>query len=346
MKTGPSEDAVKPKKSPGDFESALFVLIICIIFVSAVSLAWAIGQDSRNYIMFWTGEKVVTVTAALVLVTVCLMSLWRYMSLLRFNRKLKDNIAEREQAEMALRKAHDELAKANMELEGEVAHRRKAESDLITYQERLRNLYAMQQSVREEERANIACEIHDELGQIMMAIKMDLAWMKGKYADQRGLYDKVASLLNLIDISIKSVRRICMELRPDILDHLGLGAAIQWQAEEFRKRTGILCEVGLEEGVELDNDRSTALFRIFQEALTNILRHAYATKVIVRLKRDDDGVMLEIIDNGHGITREELSKPDTYGLLGMRERLYPWRGRVSISGTPDTGTRIEVLIPY
>ena len=120
---------------------------------------------------------------------------------------------------------------------------------------------------------------------------------------------------------------------------------MQWQAEEFQNRTGIVCAVAVEEGIEVSSDRSTALFRIFQEALTNILRHANATKVTAKLKSKNDNTILEINDNGKGITGEEISKPNSFGLLGMRERVYPWRGSFSISSSPNEGTRIEVILP-
>ncbi|MBF0505524.1 MAG: response regulator [Nitrospirae bacterium] len=223
--------------------------------------------------------------------------------------------------------------------------RKKSEDELRDANTKLRNLYINLQSAREEERTNIAREIHDELGQIMTAIKMDIAWLKVKYCDNKEISEKASSTLNLIDATIKSIKKICTELRPDILEHLGLGAAIQWQAEEFQNRTGIMCEVTVQEGTVVGSDRSIALFRIFQEALTNVLRHANATQVIANLKAGNGKVILEISDNGKGITEEEISKPDSFGLLGMQERVYPWKGSVNISGSTDRGTRIEVVLP-
>lgn len=211
-------------------------------------------------------------------------------------------------------------------------------------EEQLRNLYANLQSMREEERAAIAREIHDELGQILTAIKMDIAWMNKKYSDHEGVSQKTAATLDLIDKTIKTVKKICTELRPEILDHLGLGAAIQWQAAEFQGRTGIQCEVSLDEDIEMEMNRTTALFRIFQEALTNIMRHANATKVTIDLSEKDGNVILEVTDNGKGISEEEMSKPSSFGLLGMRERVYPWKGSVNITGSPGKGTTVRVSI--
>ena len=237
-----------------------------------------------------------------------------------------------------------QLAEVNKELEHEMEHRKKVEAELISNQEQLRNLYLNLQSVREEERANAAREIHDELGQFMIAVKMDIAWLKGKYSDHKEISEKTSSTLNLVNTTIQSVKKICDELRPDILNHLGLGTAMQWQAEEFKKKTGMACEVAMEEGIQFDSARSIALFRIFQEALTNILCHAKATKVTASLKCENDKVILEISDNGKGITEKELSKPESFGLIGIRERVYPWRGSVTISSIPNEGTRIEVVL--
>ena len=244
---------------------------------------------------------------------------------------------ERRQVEVALRQAYHEL-------EDEVARRKKVEEELIMNQEQLRNLYLNLQSMREEERSSIAREIHDELGQSLAAIKFDIAWIKGKYFDHERIIEKTSSTLSLIDSTITSVKKICTELRPGILDHLGLGPAIQWQAGEFQNRTGIQCEVFLQEDIQLDRDCTTALFRIFQEALTNILRHADATKITASLTENDGTVILEVVDNGKGISEEAIAKPNSFGLLGMRERVYPWSGIVTINGCPNKGTRIEVIL--
>src|SRR5208337_1993241 len=183
--------------------------------------------------------------------------------------RLKRYAKLNEELERRVQERTSELAEANKELEDEIEHRKKAENELRSNRAQLRNLYLNLDSVSEEERASIAREIHDELGQIMTAIKMDIAWMKAKYSAHKGISEKTSATLNLIDATIKSVRRICTELRPDLLDHLGLGAAIQWQAQEFQNRTGISCEIAVEEDIEVDSYRSLALFRTFQEALTN-----------------------------------------------------------------------------
>ncbi|MBF0506742.1 MAG: transporter substrate-binding domain-containing protein [Nitrospirae bacterium] len=259
------------------------------------------------------------------------------------------DITERKEAEEALRRSRDQMEtrvlERTAELRHEIDHRTIIEAELKLHQEQLRKLYIKHQSRREEERAKIAREIHDELGQVMAAVRMNVAWMKMEYSDHQKIIEKSSEILELIDGTITSVRRICSELRPDVLDHLGLGAAIAWQAEEFTRRSGIPCDVTVKEGIKVDSDSCIALFRIFQEALTNVMRHADATEVEASLRDERGKVILKIIDNGKGITEEDKSKPGGFGLLGMRERVYPWRGSVSIKGSPNKGTRIEVILP-
>ena len=182
----------------------------------------------------------------------------------------------------------------------------------------LRNLSAYLQSVREQERANIAREIHDELGQALTVLKMDLSWLARRLPKvQKPLFEKTKSMSKLIDFTIQTVRRISTELRPRLLDDLGLAAAVEWQAEEFQKRTGIRCEVSLDpEDIALDRDLSTAIFRIFQETLTNVARHADATSVKVTLEEKTNKLVLKVRDNGKGITKIRFLIQDHLGLLG------------------------------
>ena len=225
--------------------------------------------------------------------------------------------------------------------------RRKGQKELKKSHELLHSLAAHLQSVREEERANIAREVHDELGQILTVLKFNLFSIATKLKNtSEPLHTAVSANVELIDKTIKTVKKICTELRPGILDHLGLGPAIEWQVHEFQERSGIECELVLSsEEVTDDKNMGIALFRILQEALTNILRHSKATKVRVVLARHDNNIVFEISDNGIGITEADLSKSNSFGLVGMRERVYPWKGEVQISGVRDKGTIIRISIP-
>ena len=150
----------------------------------------------------------------------------------------------------------------------------------------------------------------------------------------------------IIDETLQVLHRVCSELRPVILDDFGLVAAIQWQTEDFQSRTGIACSATLDtETDKLTQDESTAVFRIFQETLTNILRHAAATEIGVRLWEEDNQLMLEIKDNGKGITDMKIDSPTSLGLIGMRERVYGINGTIQFSGTRDKGTRVTVAVP-
>jgi signal transduction histidine kinase len=251
---------------------------------------------------------------------------------------LKDRISR---LAPSVRRALEEVA--------EKLERMKAIIELRVSHEQLRNLAAHLQSAREEERTWIAREIHDELGQTLTALKMDLSVIEKKLATNQGietLPELVKADLQLVNSTINTVKRLCTELRPAILDHLGLGAAIEWQAREFQKRSGIECEVNIvPDDITVDGKHSIALFRIFQESLSNVLRHAKATKVKATLNDRGDSILFEIADNGVGITKEQMSKADSFGLLGMRERVQICNGEMRIAGSQNSGTTITVTIP-
>jgi signal transduction histidine kinase len=193
----------------------------------------------------------------------------------------------------------------------------------------------------------MAREIHDELGQSLTALKMDISWLNRRFLEEDPAFKKkLASMEEIVDRTIQTVQKLSGELRPGILDDLGLAAAIEWQAEEFQNRTGIECEVSLSsEGTVLNRDQSTTMFRIFQETLTNVIRHARATKVEVCLEERKGSIVLEVTDNGRGITEAEISDGKSLGLIGMRERVEFIDGEVSIVGSPGKGTRITVILP-
>lgn len=243
-----------------------------------------------------------------------------------------------------LAQAFDAMAAA---LERRAEERGQAEAELRRSREQLRNLSAHLESAREEERIRLAREIHDELGQDLAALKMDLSWL-GKRLEPRPhpIDAKIRSMHGLVDETIRTVQRLCGELRPSLLDDLGLEAAIEWQAEEFQKRAGIACDVQMDLGAaELPPGHATAVFRIFQETLTNVLRHARASRVDVRLQVVENRWVLEVEDNGRGITEAEAKAANAFGLIGMRERVLALKGRIDICGRPGRGTTVTVSVP-
>jgi PAS domain S-box-containing protein len=230
----------------------------------------------------------------------------------------------------------------------DITERREAEEELKASREQLRELSRHLVSLREEERTKMAREIHDELGQALTALKIDLSWLNGRLdAEQRALLEKVGSMYELIDEAIQTVKRISSELRPGALDHLGLGDAIEWQTQEFARRTGIKSRFTSDiDGIALERDCSTDLFRICQEALTNVARHAGATRVGVSLRERDGRLSLRIRDNGRGIGASEIDDRRAFGLIGMRERARFWGGDLTISGEPGRGTVVGVVVPF
>lgn len=229
----------------------------------------------------------------------------------------------------------------------DITESRQARAELESSHERLRALAGHLQAAREEERTRVAREIHDELGQALTGLKMDLSWLRKKLTkDQDALKEKADSMLALMDNTIRSVRRISTALRPGVLDDLGLAAAIEWQVQEFQNRTGIKCQLAAElDDGRLDRLRSTALFRICQETLTNIARHAHASRVKIRLQQKSGDVSLRVEDNGHGIPKSRLADPRSLGILGMRERALLLGGEVTIQSARGKGTTVTARIP-
>jgi len=230
----------------------------------------------------------------------------------------------------------------------DITERKRIETELKNSREQLRALSAHLQSVREQERTSIAREIHDELGQALTGLKMDLSWLQKNLGQERKvLSKKLRTMSKLMDETVQTGRRISAELRPGALDDLGLAAAIEWQLQEFQTRTGIRCKLNSEVGEELDlgPDGSTAMFRIFQETLTNVARHAHASRVAVTLTQPEGSLLLRVRDNGRGITSTEIAHPQSFGLIGMQERIHLLAGEISIEGAPGKGTMVTVKVP-
>jgi two-component system sensor histidine kinase UhpB len=211
----------------------------------------------------------------------------------------------------------------------------------------LRNLAARLEAIREEERTRIAREIHDQLGQALTALKMDLAWLAKKLpARPAALRPKLRDMEGVIDATMDAMHRIVAELRPGVLDDLGLPAAIRWLAADFQERTDIRCAVSVT-GAEpsLETGQATAVFRILQEALTNVARHARARHVDIRFHVVPGALELVVADDGRGITTDEVQNRRTLGLLGIRERALTWHGHVVVRGEPGRGTTVRVFMP-
>jgi PAS domain S-box-containing protein len=235
----------------------------------------------------------------------------------------------------------------------DITERKRNEEDLLKHQQRLlesearlRDLAAFLQTVREEERTRIARELHDELGQALTALRIDLGWLRGKCGGLgASAADRVTSAFSVVEQSIVSLRRISEDLRPAMLDSLGLAAAVEHHVTQFSQRTGIHCALRMNrEEFDLDSNLATAVFRIVQEALTNVARHAAASEVTVSVEETATGINLAVTDNGRGISAENGKK--TFGLLGMRERITILGGTFDIDSQPGHGTHVSCWLPF
>ena len=230
----------------------------------------------------------------------------------------------------------------------EAQRRRRAEQELLESRSQLRELSAYLQTVREKERTRIARELHDELGQALTAIRIGLGVMEAQHAMQQDEWrSNVQALKDIADSTVETVQRIASDLRPSLLDELGLTAAIDWMLESFGARTGIAYEVRLPDApLAVSTEAGTAIFRILQESLTNISRHSNATQAAVELKLAADTLMLKITDNGRGMERGSMSSDKSLGLIGMRERAYMLGGKLTIRSRKGMGTSIELQLPH
>lgn len=249
------------------------------------------------------------------------------LALAAANDRLKQEISERQRVETALQERNKELAKQSAEI-----------ARLSTHL----------QSIREDEKARLARELHDELGTALMALKLNAHWILKHLPSSasRELVQHAIALLSQIDTAVQDTRSICTGLRPTILDHLGLGAAIQWLAREFVNNSGMRCNVALpDEEIEVQAPYSIGLFRIAQEALTNVARHSKATDVQISLKRTDDHVVLIIHDNGIGFDPHSPSSLYSHGINGMIARAREFNGSVQVTSSTSGGTQVQAMIP-
>lgn len=227
----------------------------------------------------------------------------------------------------------------------DITYRKQIEEELRKSREALRKLSVYLQNIRENERKEIAKEIHDELGQSLTALKLSLSWIKKRVEDEF-LNKKFDETLTIVNALIKQVQNISNRLRPSLIDYLTLEDAIMWQVKEFERNTSIVCNVDIaEHGIKLSKNVSLTLFRIFQEALTNIARHANATEVDIKMFRSEASILLIIKDNGIGISDEKIKSPESFGLMAMRERAYSINATLDIHRSYEGGTEIIISVP-
>ncbi|HYD97088.1 MAG TPA: PAS domain S-box protein [Noviherbaspirillum sp.] len=227
----------------------------------------------------------------------------------------------------------------------DISERKKIEDELQHSRQMLRHLISHQERVREDERKRIARELHDDLGQNLLALRLEVSILQRRTGRTHPrLNERVRSALGQIDATMKAVRAAINNLRPTVLD-LGLAAAIEWQLQDFQRRSGIVCELAMEDDVALDDDRATALFRIVQESLNNVLRHSQASTVRVALRREGARMQLRIADNGIGIVPDRCRKANSFGLVGIEERINAFGGSLEILSGQDSGTALVVSLP-
>lgn len=227
----------------------------------------------------------------------------------------------------------------------DITEQKKAEAEIIKSREQLMQLYRHINDVREEERSAIAREIHDELGQTLASLKLDLIGIKEDTGEQMKLKRKINKAITLVDTSIKTVRKISSALRPQMLDELGLAAAIEWLSNDFKRRSGIQCNLDLQDIDYLEPNISISLFRIFQAALANIMLHSKAKSISVKLELSDEVLLLSVKDDGIGVTQEKINSSKSFGIVGMSERAEQINGSFEINSEINKGTEIKVTVP-
>jgi PAS domain S-box-containing protein len=260
----------------------------------------------------------------------------------------EDDLAKsRELLEVRVKERTVELRETNEKLVAEISRRTKMERELRISEGKLRRLSRHLDSMIEKEKEQISREVHDELGQALVAVQMDLQWMQKRLPErEESLLEKIKSMLEFVDTTSQVVRNISTRLRPRFLDDLGIVAAIEWQMKDFQARTGIKCRIVISpKKIDIDVDCAVTLLRMLQEALTNVAQHAKSTNVSVTLKKSTKSVLLKVKDNGKGISEESIRNPRALGLLGIKERAAAYGGYVRISGIPGRGTTLTVNIP-
>ncbi len=268
--------------------------------------------------------------------------LWCYASVSIFEHREYGQIGISIHTDITDRKKFEQRHKASEKKTRQFA------KELKKLHDQLLNLTIHQEEVREVEKVEMAREIHDELGQALIALKMNLSGISKKLSQYDiGLFDALNEKINDVDVIIQAINRMCTELRPSLLDNLGLEAAIEWKSEEFQRTTGIDCKFfsDHDDGLNIEANVATALFRVFEGALSNIRRHSGASQVGISLARRNNRLILDVTDNGKGITEEQISNAHSFGILRMRERMHALKGNIHITGAEGEGTTVKVTVP-
>ena len=252
--------------------------------------------------------------------------------------------ALRRTLELRVQERTAELEVANRHLSEEITERRRMAQELLESGQQLRDLAAHGEAAMEQERKRIAREIHDEQGSLLTALKMDLTLLRRELGDAPpAIGQRLDTMQHLVEEAVRVMRQVASQLRPAVLN-LGILPALEWLTEEFRQRTGIACHLLAGDDIPLDDSRATTLFRIVQESLTNVTRHAEASQVDIGLSLEAEHIRLEIADNGKGFDPSQVGG-NSFGLLGMGERLEALGGKLRIDSAPGRGTRLHITIP-
>lgn len=228
----------------------------------------------------------------------------------------------------------------------DVTERKQAEEKVNRAHKLLEELYQHQNNIRENERKAVSREIHDELGQFLSALKIDLGWAKDNIGEKPDVKKKINSMILTVSETLKTIQRISSDLRPGLLDDLGLVPAIEWYSQEFQQRTGIICNFNTDGTQSPDENKNLALYRILQEALTNVMRHAKAKNVEINLYKKMNSIVLKITDDGIGMKKEQIQSPKSLGFIGIHERVKQFNGRVNITSAIKEGTSLSIIIPF
>ena len=330
------------------FDVNVFRLLVASIITTVFSeLAFTLYTDVYG-ISNMIGHLLMVISFYLIYRAIIVTGLVKPYDLLFKNLKdiEKELRKSKEELEIRVRERTKKLSESNKQLQEMIREHELTQEELKGLNQQLHELFIYIERIREDVEKKIALDIHDKLGQALTGLKLDLAWLI-KHAPEvdEKIKHKMESMSDLIDDTIDLTRKISSEIRPAVLD-IGLVAAIEWQANEFQERSGITCNfISNIDETNLDKDHSAHVFCIFQEILTNVARHANASRVDIKIHKNDSNLLLEVKDNGRGIKKREILDPDSLGIFGMRERTSFLGGTFDICGMEGGGTKTTLNIP-